>query len=494
MNPFLMTDMYKVGHPFQYPEKTQSVYSNFTPRKSRLPGVDNMVFFGLQYFIKKYLIEYFDEEFFYKGKNAVMDEYRRIIKNSLGMHLPTYEHIERIHDLGYLPIEIKALPEGSLVPMKVPALTIVNTLPEAYWLTNFIETWLSNTIWQPCTSATIAHEYRKVLNKYGKETGMPQEFIQWQGHDFSFRGMGSSDSGITSAMGHLLSFTGTDTIPTIVELERYYNANSDVELVGGSVNATEHSVMCSGGKGDEIGTFRRLITEVYPSGIVSIVSDTWDLWVVLTKYLRELKEVILARDGKVVIRPDSGDPVDIICGLSNEIVSMDAPISSTERHKQKGVVELLWDVFGGTINSQGYKVLDPHIGCIYGDSITLDRAKQICERLKQKGFATQAVLGLGSYTYQYNTRDTFGLAMKATHVTVNGEDRDIFKSPVTDDGTKKSATGLLRVDKVNGVYVLTDKVTKEEEQGGELKTIFKDGNLIKDYSLAEIRATLSSYL
>jgi nicotinamide phosphoribosyltransferase len=481
INPFLLTDYYKVGHIFQYPPNTTLVYSNLTPRNSRFKEMDEMVFFGLQYFIKEYLQKYFTENFFAQPKEKVVNDYKRRIQTSLGAPLPTYHHLEALHDLGYLPIEIKALPEGSKVPMRVPCLTIVNTLPGFYWLTNFLETILSSLIWQPCTSATIAWEYRKLLNKYAKETGIPAAFVQWQAHDFSFRGMSSLESAIISGMGHLLSFTGTDTIPAIDALEQYYHADADKELVGGSVAATEHSVMCSGSKDGELATFKRLITEVYPAGIVSIVSDTWDLWKVCTEYLPALKEIVLQRPGKVVIRPDSGDPVKIICGN---------PEGKTEAER-KGVVGLLWDVFGGTVTDKGYKLLDEHIGAIYGDSINLERATAICEGLKKNGFATQVVFGVGSFTYQYNTRDTFGMAMKATYVEVNGEGREIFKNPVTDDGTKRSATGLLQVKKENGKYVLYDKVSKAAEQDSELKTVYKDGKLVKDYTLAEIRKNLT---
>lgn len=480
-NPFLLTDYYKVGHIFQYPAKTELVYSNLTPRNSRLKDIDEMVFFGLQYFTKEYLVKYFNENFFAQPKEKVIAAYKRRINTSLGADLPTYQHLERLHDLGFLPIEIKALPEGSKVPMRVPCITIVNTLPEFYWLTNFLETLLSAIVWQPCTSATIAHAYRKLLNKYADETGMPAEFVQWQGHDFSFRGMSSLETAVLSGMGHLLSFTGTDTIPAIDALEQYYNADATKELIGGSVAATEHSVMCSGSKDGELETFKRLITEVYPSGIVSIVSDTWDLWKVCTEYLTALKAVILNRKGKVVIRPDSGNPVKIICG---------DPEGKTEAQR-KGVVELLWDVFGGTVTDKGFKLLDEHIGAIYGDSINLERAQAICEGLKAKGFASQVVFGIGSYTYQYNTRDTFGTAMKATYVVVDGEAREIFKNPVTDDGTKRSATGLLCVKKEHGKYVLYDQVSPEEEAQSELKTVFKNGKITRDFSLHEIRTRLA---
>jgi nicotinamide phosphoribosyltransferase len=290
--------------------------------------------------------------------------------------------------------------------------------------------------------------------------------------------MAGVEAALISGIGHLTSFTGTDTIPAIEMLEHYYGADSDKELIGGSVSATEHSVMCMGTIEDEIGTFRRLICDVYPKGIVSIVSDTWDLWKVLTDYLPQLKNEILGREGKVVIRPDSGDPVDIICGN---------PEGKTA-HERKGVVELLWDTFGGQTNEKGFRELDPHIGAIYGDSITTARATQICERLKAKGFAsTNVVLGIGSYTYQYNTRDTFGFAMKATYGEVNGVGREIFKAPITDDGTKKSAKGLMKVELNNGVYMLHDQVSWEEEKQGELKEVFRDGKLLVDQTLNDVR-------
>lgn len=481
MNPLLLTDGYKVDHRRQYPTGTGLVYSNWTPRKSRNESIDKVVFFGLQYFLKKYVLDEFQRGFFDRPKSEVVNAYSRRINNYLGENSVGTKHIEALHDLGYVPMVFKALPEGSLVPFKVPMFTMYNTLPEFFWLTNYFETLLSAVVWMPCTSATIALEYRKVLDKYAQETSSVPEFVDWQGHDFSMRGMGGIEAASISGAGHLLSFTGTDTIPAIDFLEHYYNANSDNELIGGSVAATEHSVMCMGTNDGEFETFERLITDIYPKGIVSIVSDTWDLWKVLTDYLPRLKEEVLAREGKVVIRPDSGDPILIICGN---------PDGKTEAER-KGVVELLWDVFGGTTNSKGYKELDSHIGAIYGDSITVDRATRICEGLKQKGYAsTNVVLGIGSYTYQYNTRDTFGFAMKATYGEVGGEGRAIFKDPITDDGTKKSAKGLMKVVKNKNSFELIDQVSWEEEATGELKEVFRDGKLLVDFSLKEIRNNL----
>lgn len=481
MNPLLYTDGYKVDHRRQYPDNTTLVYSNWTPRKSRIEGIEEVVFFGLQYFVKKYMMDDFQRNFFDKPKDEIIKSYARRINNYLGPNQVGTDHIAALHDLGYLPMVIKALPEGASVPIRVPMFTMYNTLPEFFWLTNYFETLLSTTVWMTCNSATIAKKYREILDKYAKETASDLSFVDWQGHDFSMRGMAGLEAAAMSSAAHLLSFAGTDTIPTIDFLETYYNANSDTELIGGTVAATEHSVMCMGTNSGEIETIKRLVTEVYPNGIVSIVSDTWDLWKVLTEYLPALKSEIMARDGKVVIRPDSGDPVDIICGNPNgasEII-------------RKGVVESLWDTFGGTVNEKGYKELDSHIGAIYGDSITLERAENMCARLKAKGFAsTNVVLGIGSFTYQYNTRDTFGFAMKATYGEVDGEGREIFKDPITDDGTKKSAKGMIKIVKENGAYKMIDQVTWEEEKQGEMKEVYRDGKLLIDLSLQDIRKTI----
>jgi nicotinamide phosphoribosyltransferase len=435
------------------------------------------------------------------------------MKRELSQYLNTdYDvaHFEALHNLGYLPIHVKAIPEGTLVPIKVPVLTIKNTHPDFYWITNYLETIISNLLWKPMTSATIAFQYRKVLTQWAEKTNPEaKEFVLWQGHDFSMRGMDSVDAVISSGMGHLTSFFGSDSLPAIYGARKYYGEEG---FISGSVNATEHSVMCAGTKDDEVGTFRRLLTETYPTGILSVVSDTWDLWKVCTEHLVTLKEEILARDGKLVIRPDSGDPVDILCGkgiyqsgdrlLTNEEIDEDVHIPTF-----KGVIELLWDVFGGTVNEQGYKVLDPHIGAIYGDSITIDRADEICARLEAKGFAsTNVVLGVGSFTYQYNTRDTFGFAMKATYVEVTHkaesgspefavEGREIFKDPITDDGTKKSATGLLCVEDLpDGTIGLYDKVSWATEDSGILQTIYRDGEFFNQITLSQIRETLSKQI
>lgn len=474
-----LKDGYKVGHPAQYQPGTTKIYSNLTPRNTRIPEIDRMVCFGMQYFVKDFLVKRFNETFFDRPLDAVLKQYKRRIDHYLGKDAVNLDHIADLHKLGYLPLHMKALPEGTTVPMRTPVLTLTNTVDHAFWLPNSIETIMSSMLWHMMTSASIARHYRRTFDAYALKTGGDVGFAAWQGHDFSMRGL-DPDAAITSGAGHLLSFYGTDTVPAIDFLEEYYGADCEKELIGGSVPATEHSVMCMGSQVGEFETFKRLITETYPKGIVSIVSDTWDYWKVLTEFLPRLKQEIMARDGKVVIRPDSGDPVKIICGDSSSAIT----------HVRKGSIATLWETFGGTVTPTGHKQLDSHIGLIYGDSITMERQQQILSGLDRDGFAsTNVVLGIGSYTYQHVTRDTFGLAMKATY----GDHRDsgpqvIWKDPATDDGTKRSARGLLHV-KEDGTLV--DEVTWEMERTGLLQTVFIDGQPANFQTLAEVRERLS---
>ena len=574
----LNSDFYKQSHCRQYSPHTEVVYSTWTPRKSRMENVNKVVFFGLQYFIKDYLIDSFNKTFFNRPKEEVIAEFKRVMKNTIGTDEAS--HWEALHDLGYLPLRIDALPEGTLTPVRVPMFTIENTLPEFYWLTNFIETIMSTEIWKPMTSATIALQYRRICQKWSEKTCDDNSHVDFQGHDFSMRGMAGVDAACSSGAGHLLSFKGTDTIPAVLWLEKYYNANCEKELIGCSIPATEHSVaetniieiqqelmkyhgpdfkeplMNYGVYNDELIklthkfskdniskedgvrelaeiVYLNRLLDVYPSGIFSYVADTYNLWTVLTDILPILKDKIMCRDGKVVIRPDSGDPCDIICGLNTKEVNEMAIEAMTEAIRMakvdgidvseytnsnpyseqinKGVIELLWEVFGGTINSKGYKVLDPHIGCIYGDAITLERAEEICKRLESKGFASSnIVFGIGSYTYNMNTRDTFGFALKTTYGVVNGKELMLYKDPITDDGTKKSQKGMVSVfrDEYFDELMYRDEYTKKDkEEANEmrkahptdehyemLQTVFLDGKLIKEYNLQEIRERIKVHM
>jgi nicotinamide phosphoribosyltransferase len=558
-------DFYKTGHIKMYPDKTESVYSNFTARSDRLakmlPDFDHKVVnFGLQGVIKWMIIDVWNRDFFQRPKEEVLKKYKRRMDKSLGQGAVGTDHIEALHDLGYLPLHIKALPEASRVNIQVPLFTVINTHPAFGWLTNYMEDILSAECWKSITVATLAYEYRRLLERYASLTGSPQEFVAWQGHDFSMRGMSGIHDAAKSGAAHLLSFTGTDTVPAIDYLEDYYGAAD--EFVGGSIPATEHSVMCMGGFDGEFETFRRLIEKLYPSGKISIVSDTWDFWRVITEYAADLRDVIEGRKPddlgapKVVFRPDSGDPVEILCG-SADVMDLDATTLDYartlaldilegrvreetphgepgecepegyfrfdgqiflakaqiewNRHDkayyyvdgasltsfepvelapdQKGAVECLWETFGGTLTSTGHKLLNPVVGLIYGDAITLDRAQRILERLHKKGFASgNIVFGIGSYSYQFVTRDTFGHAYKATWGVVDGVPRELFKDPITAKGAKRSAKGLLRVEKVGDDFVLYDQQPTDE--GGELRTVFLDGVLHNEEKLSVLRTRL----
>ena len=831
LNPMMLGDFYKMSHPDLYDRESGTIYATWTPRKSRIKGCNKVVVFGVQAFIQKWLIEYFEENFFKQDVDKIVNNYLRLMNNTIGSNGIGEKRIRDLHKLGYLPLEIRCLPEGTMCPIGVPMLTVENTIPEFYWITNFIESFMSSELWSGMTSATIAHKYKKILNHWADKTCDNRDHVDFQGHDFSFRGLNTVNASLATSAGHLLSFSGTDTVPAIPWLEYYYGANVEKELVATSISATEHSIMefnSAGKENDEYDAFKRIIKDVHPKGIVSVVSDTWNLWEVLKNVLPRLKSDILLRDGKVVIRPDcytedtqiltengwklfkditkndkvaqyhengdidftyplkyinqhyegemynfnnknnnidicvtpnhrmmqrnkkdknievkyaedityinkdficagkkcgsvnsltpldrlmiayqadgrtrifnnktnntyllefqfakdrkierlkqicidgnfkfkitapksrtnmpnnwhdqksiyitidlkptkilsqwfdlkdksyhwcrefieevsywdatrrtdtrykydttnvnnaefvqlvailagyrtkftkfidnrsdkfnniytvniitkrdcidgksviktktyyngniycvqvptgmlvvrrnnqvaisgnSGDPCDIVCGLNTKTyfdpyrgIDKSVKLLTTEDNKyaeqiNKGVVELLWDIFGGTINSKGYKVLDPHIGCIYGDAITMERANEICERLAKKGFASSnIVFGIGSYTYQYNTRDTFGFALKSTYAIKDGKEVFLFKDPITDSGEKKSQKGMVAVipdgDTIKLVDHLTSKDRDELADKDLLQLVFKDGTPYNPTTLSEIRDRL----
>jgi nicotinamide phosphoribosyltransferase len=475
------TDFYKTDRRQMEPGTTR-ILENFTARAGRIPGVTRVVFIGLDVHLKYDLTDLANATFFSRPKADVIYEYQSLMDSSFGPNGVGTEHIAALHDLQYLPLEYCALPEGTLVPYKIPMFTVENTHDEFAWVPGYLETLTSSRVWQSCTSATLANRFRKMLSSYAGMTGGDLDFVQWQGHDFSFRGMGSPEAAAMSGIGHLASFKGTDTIPALRIIRDVYGGKG---MIGGSVPATEHMVMCLGGQETEIETFRRLL-KLYPTGTVSIVSDTWDLWHVLTKILPQLKKEIMARDGKVVIRPDSGDPVKILTG----------DMEADSRHPaHKGVVECQWDIFSGTRNLLGFKSVDPHIGSIYGDSITYERGNQICERLADKGFVTtSSVFGIGSFSYQYVTRDTHGFAIKATWAKVKGEERVLFKDPVTDDGTKRSARGRLVVVNNYGAPALVDGLTYDQQKRyvfNQLQPVWRDGRFLKRNLWSDICSRLA---
>lgn len=471
------TDSYKLGHWQQYPTGTTGVYSNFTARGARISDVDAAVLFGLQAFLDDWCGDAF-QDFLALPEDEAVATYAARVAAIAGASDDDFARVRGLHRLGYLPLRICAVPEGTAVPLRMPMLTVENTYPDFFWLTNYIESAMSAFLWHPITSATLAHRLRTMLNGYAQASAGSTEFVGWQGHDFSLRGLEGIAAAGASGAGHLLSFTGTDSLPAMDFVDMHYPGDNG--LLGGSPPATEHAVMCAG-ELNERDTYLRLL-KLYPAGLVSVVSDTWDFWNVITEILPSLHAEIMSRDGKLVIRPDSGDPVKIICG------DPDAPAGSPA---QRGLVVLLGGQFGTTVNAAGYKELDSHIGMIYGDSITYERAQQMCEGLMALGYAsTNIVLGVGSFTYQYVTRDTLGMAMKATWVEVDGVGRDIFKAPKTDNGTKRSAKGRLALLPDGDSMLLVEGATPEEEKASLLQPVWCDGQFLRRQSFAQVREVL----
>lgn len=490
INPLLESDFYKQVHWNQYPEGITKVVSYFTPRMSRLKrlGEDRLVMFGLQSFIKEFLIEDFNDNFFSRSKEEIMAEYKHLMDSTLGEGLYGEERIAALHDLGYLPLEIKALPEGARVPVGVPMFEISNTHPSFAWLTNAIESVISCEMWHAMISANVGYMYRRIVDKFydmSCDDSIPHRKALG---DFSMRGQESKRSAYKSSAAWLLSFVNTATVPAIDFLEKYYNCDCSKEEVGFGAVSTEHSVMCSNFAvdGDEITMIKRLLTEIYSDTSFSMVSDSYDYWNLVDNLLPQCRTEIMSHNGCLLVRGDSGDPVEVV--------------TQTVFH--------LWDQFGGTVNSKGYKVLDPHIKAIYGDSITPTRAEQIYSILIKNGFAASNVaLGVGSFsmqcleTFEDNshtaafspyTRDTFGIAIKATYAEdENGTPIPIFKNP-KESTFKKSHKGCIIVKEENGEFVAEDGHTYNDTvgSGNLMLRVFCNGNLEKEYSLSEIRNRL----
>ena len=349
-NPLLCLDFYKTAHAEQYPQTLTKMVSYYTPRMSRLDAIDKVPMFGLQAFINEYLIQAFDENFFGKPFDQVEDEYMRVLGATIGTHGVGHERLKNLHSLGYLPLEIRAVPEGVRTDIKVPQIEISNTDPRFVWLVNSIETMLSCTMWHTQISAEVGYLYRQIVNKYAELTCDDSVCRAKLLGDFSMRGQESVESATKSSAAFCLSFLNTATVPAILWLEQNYACRADEEPVAYGALSTEHSVMCSNFAmdGDEETHVRRLLTEIYPDSNFSMVSDSYDYWNLVDNILPKLKEEIMAHNGCLAVRGDSGDPVEVVTKT----------------------VFKLWDTFGGTVNSKGYKVLDPHIKALYGDSIT----------------------------------------------------------------------------------------------------------------------------
>jgi len=563
INPLYEADGYKIGHHRMLAKGTNKLYGTWISRSLKyMPGGIDEIMSAGQQLIVRYLHSTFAENFFFSDirieKEHPMTNYYRLKSKALKFveDMSAYlgieydgKHFEDLWDLGYLPIRIKALPEGMFTKPNIPHMTFVNTVDGYAWLTLFLETYISKLAWQMPTTATIAHKFRQNANEWVAKTDPANMWLtDFMCHDFHSRG-GNPFTSIAAGLGHALTNKGSDTL-NVIPASRYYYDEADDSMSVFSVNASEHSVSCTqlfyyedqlrqGLLNDKIAEYYAFdlpadgsVSEPdyltiaewlmisdwldrFPKGILSIVNDTMNTWKHITHVLARLKAKILAREGKVTTRPDSGDPVDIVCGTNPEFgYSGEKDIA-----QNKGVIELLWDIFGGTINEQGYKVLDPHIGAIYGDSINLERQVQIYQRLEAKGFAsTNIVLGIGSFTYVMLTRDSAGYAAKGAwfevkehcsceekqskHFAENAGEMcckkayNIYKDPVTDDTkSKKSLKGLIQVYKYNEIdsdkygycVGVKQECTWEEESQGLLQVIYEDGNFHNQTTLEEIR-------
>lgn len=555
-SPLCHADFYKPSHISMYDQRSEIVQDNMTPRNAKhfIHFADNdqrVMMAGLQGFIKWFLIDMFNENFFKMKKEDALAQYKEICELSIGPNMVETWGFEKLHDLGYLPLEIRSIPEGTLSPVQVPLFTIQNTHPDFYWLPNFLESVISAETWKTITTATTFWQYRKLSEAWAAETCDNNLHVPYQNHCFAYRGESGTHDAAQSEFGQLINSMGTDTIPAILYAMRYYNMKG--KFVAGSIPASEHSVATTNIgfivgrlKSEhpdlsldelrflaEVEFLRRYITEIFPKGFVSYVADSYDFWAIITRAALILKEDIMARDGRVVFRPDSGIPEHIIAGYryigdfetydeasaaaweseDGEVVSvkgkyyicrfnddteyLDIEPSDLTDHEVKGAIQCLWEIFGGEVNSKGYKVLDSHVGLIYGDSITVARAKDIFERLKDKGFASSNIVyGVGSFTTQYTTRDSLGMAVKATGAVIDGQQIMVVKEPKTDLG-KKSAKGFLKVVRNPfGQLELVDNCQLEDVQSddNELRRVFYNGKLIVDEDLTTIRERAAAQL
>lgn len=493
INSLLLKDFYKAVHSEMLPKGMTKSVSYYTPRMSRIQSWDKVVNFGLQMFIKNWLIDEFNENFFKQPKEKVVEEYKRIMLNTLG-NICDFSKIERLHDLGYLPIEIISLPEGMMVPMGCPIFGITNTDDRFAWLPQALESLISAEMWYPMIAATVGKTYRDIVDRAYRisvDDNIPRRRALG---NFDFRGDMGVDAALKASAGWLLSFVNTATVPSIPFMEAMYNCDCTKGEVGFGAPSTEHFVMCSNSAKDiadnpdetyeykdidpkrERVFLKRLLTEIYPNTSFSCVCDSYDYWNVVKNILPTLKEEIMNHNGTLLVRGDSGDCVKVVTETVFE----------------------LWKIFGGTINSKGYKVLDPHVKALYGDSITVERAEEIYFILINNGFAASNVsLGVGSFSFHCIsenwelkpfTRDTFSVAIKACDAIIDGVEYPIYKDPKTDretgHGFKKSQKGCCRVfwrSKLDNLLTYEDGLTYEESLKDNLMVpIFRDGKFLNE--------------
>lgn len=482
-------DAYKIGHMTQYPEDTEYIYSVLQLRYS-YDDMKEVVVSGLQYFIKEYLCKPLTQE----GVDEFISELKR-----MGVYNDKLDDkFKSLVDLGYLPIEIKAIPEGTIIQVPNAICTVTNTIPGFHWVVGMVETLLLK-VWSPILTASKSLQYKKLLRDYMIKTSdvTDESVLDFMVHDFGSRGCSCPEQAALTGMAHAVVFRGSDTIATIPLVKEYYNATDSDEIIA-SIPATEHSVMCSYGMEHELEAFNAILDK-YPTGLVSIVSDTYNWYNVMENFTVQLKDRIEARDGKVVFRPDSGNPIDIIVGTVKENIPYEEYDKYTS--EELGGIRSLAKVFGSTVNSKGYRVLNPKVGLIYGDGMYLERYKDTLELLRKIGYSVEnLVIGVGGILRD-GSRDSVGAAFKATLIKRKGmEPYGIMKNPIT-DSKKKSFKGKIQVDEDGFGSFKTIEVDDEYFESylqytitnDALIPVYRDGKLIREYSWSEIKDTFSKY-
>ena len=461
-NICLLTDSYKITHHYFYPKGTKKIYSYLESRVGA--EFNKTIFYGLQYIIKKYL----------KGKvvsQEKIDEADNLMQTHLGEGIFNREGWQYILDEfdGMLPIEIKAVPEGTPVDVGNVLMTVENTDDKCYWLVNYLESLLLQ-VWYPSTIATLSAEVRKLANFYLDVTGSDKSNLDFMLHDFGYRGATSTESSMLCGSAHLLSFSGTDTIPALTIPENYYN-DSEVYVV--SVQATEHSVMTSLGQDGEIQQTLNVI-ENAKNGILSMVIDSYDYRNFLRQASTEGSELndailkFLSIDGnKVVFRPDSGEPVSTTIDCLN----------------------ILESGFGSYDTESGYKVFDANIGLLWGDGLNYHKIRDILFAMKSNGWAAENIIfGMGGGLHSSVNRDTQRNAFKCSAQLRDGQWFDIFKNPL--DSSKKSKTGRFKLIEDDGSF----KTISIDDEGDDiLRTVFKDGKLLVDEKYCDVKLRAQNY-
>ncbi|XP_056131118.1 nicotinamide phosphoribosyltransferase 2 [Lampris incognitus] len=458
-NFLLATDSYKITHYKQYPPNISKIYSYFECRRKKGSQFNEVVFFGLQYLLKKYLTgPVVTEEKIQEAKLFYQMHFKQDVFDEEG-----WRKILEKYD-GRLPIRIKAVPEGKIIPRGNVLLTVENTDPDFFWLTNYTETMLVQ-MWYPITVATISREFKKILAKHLKATSGNLEGLDFKLHDFGYRGVSSQESAALGGAAHLVNFCSTDTVAGLLMAQRYYSC----PMAGFSIPAAEHSTIISWGRSKEKEAFERLLDQ-FSTGPVSVVSDSYDIFKACKHIWGDkLKDRVMERsqDSCLVIRPDSGDPAETLIQ----------------------VIKILEECFGCSVNSVGYKVLPAYLRIIQGDGIDLNSVDEILQKLSDEGWSAENVFfGCGSALLQKLNRDTLSCAFKCSYVETNGKGMDVYKQPVTDP-SKGSKRGLLSLRRNSDGFLETLErgVGKPEED--LLVTVFENGSLLQDYSLEEIRKT-----